>query len=97
MNAEELVVGDPYFMVTYADSALRIPIVITYQFLRQDTFDDCNAPVFLFGYLPAFQYDDDLERTEAEKVPTVFTQAELRGIATLEGLLNELNEVWKRA
>ena len=70
VRENDLVVGDTYFMVTYPDSAMCTPIVITYTYLGknpEDIEEDDPGPRYYFRYLPAFQsewdhdYDEDAD------------------------------------
>ena len=62
VTGNELVVGDTYFMVTYSDSAMSTPIVITYTYLGKDPDDierDEPGTQYYFRYLPSFQSETD--------------------------------------
>jgi hypothetical protein len=64
VKADDLVVGNTYFMVTYPDPGMSAPIVITYRYLGRDpegVEEDEPGPHYYFRYLPAFQYEADEE------------------------------------
>jgi hypothetical protein len=64
VKADDLVVGNTYFMVTYPDPGMSAPIVITYRYLGRDpegVEEDEPGPHCYFRYLPAFQYEADEE------------------------------------
>ena len=62
VRANDLVVGDNYFMVTYPDTPMCTPIVLTYTYLGQDpdgVQEDEPGSHFYFRHLPAFHYEND--------------------------------------
>jgi hypothetical protein len=62
VRGSDLIVGNTYFMVTYPDSGMFAPVVITYKYLGQDpdgVEEDDPGPHFYFRYLPAFEYESD--------------------------------------
>lgn len=64
VKADDLVIGKTYFMVTYSDSGMCTPIVITYRYLGRDpegVEEDEPGPHYYFRYLPAFQSEADEE------------------------------------
>lgn len=77
-------------MVTYPDPTLRVPIVITYEFIRGGTFDD-GDPAYIFKYLPAFQYEG-----EPEEEPVAIPPETIRGMVDLDGLILELQGIKNR-
>jgi hypothetical protein len=69
MRETDLIVGETYFMVTYADSSMRTPIIITYTYLGKDPDDvekDEPGPHYYFRYLPAFRRHSDEEDGEGD-------------------------------
>jgi hypothetical protein len=62
VRGDDLIVGSTYFMVTYPDSLMSTPIVITYRYLGQNPAgleEDEPGPHYYFRYLPAFQSESD--------------------------------------
>lgn len=92
MDPSQLKPGVTYFMATYPDATLQKPVVITYEFIREDIFADDGKPAYIFKYLPAFQYEG-----EPEEAPVAIPGENIRGLVDLDGLIRELQDVKKRA
>jgi hypothetical protein len=105
MRREELVVGETYFMVTYADGEMVAPIVITYRYLGTDLGEVAeDSSQYHFRYLPAFQVEGESHPDAAwremfpalftgwgENMPTSFEESKLSGLLTIDGLISELS------
>ena len=68
VKADDLVVGDMYFMVTYTDPGMSAPIVITYRYLGRDpegVEEDEPGPHYYFRYLPAFQSEPNQDEAQS--------------------------------
>jgi len=110
MTEQELVVGETYFMVTYPDSSMRTPIIITYEYLGKNLLDseDENPAPYYFRCLPAFLPEStsagadwsekfpELFRDWGEDVPTAFQADKLEGFCTIEGLVADLAKLRDR-
>src|SRR5215469_15098122 len=76
MSRQDLVVGNAYFMVTYPDTSMRVPIIITYIYLGtnpEHVDEDEPGPHHYFRYLPAFMNECEEEDGEvAAAWETVF-------------------------
>lgn len=74
-RAADLIVGQSCFMVTYPDTSMCTPIVVTYKYLGQDpelVEEDEVGPHYYFRYLPAFQSEDDKDDENAAQWAEVF-------------------------
>lgn len=92
MDPSQLKSGVAYFLATYPDPMLRKPVVITYEYIRTDTFEEDGTPAYIFKYLPAYRHED-----EQEEGPFAISGRELEQLLDLEGLIQELQEVKTRA
>lgn len=57
MDTSELIIGRSYFQVTYPDPELTKPIIITYEYLGEETYkteEGKEETGYLFKYHPAF-------------------------------------------
>jgi len=96
VRPSDLIPTGTYFMVTYPEASLTVPIVITCEYLGKDIHGPPKAGEesgYYFRYLPAFRYEVDGELDDA---PVFFPEAKLAGIHDLAGLIRELNEVRER-
>lgn len=111
MRPDDLVVGESYFMVTYPEPDLAIPIVITYRYLGANLGSEGEpggGTQYYFRYLPAFQLEEDLAASGwremfpdlfagwGESAPTSFDREKLAGFCTLDGLVAELSSIRDR-
>ncbi len=110
MDASKLKVGETYFLVTYPDVSLTIPIVLSYCYLGINLVANAEhqgESEFFFQFLPPFKTDqvDDptirwrkefpgLFKKWGESAPTTFSN--VSGFCDTGGLIAELEQVRER-
>ena len=95
MEANGLVIGQAYFMVTYPGVSLTTPVVISYKYLGPMEIESPSNGTEIwhaFEYLPAFRYDDEPPEDET----TLYSEQQLAKLSDISGLIEELSCVRQR-
>jgi hypothetical protein len=95
MTDFRFVPGQVYFRVVYPDSALRQPVVQSFEFrgIGRSSEDDTDA--YLFQYLPGFHHEED-EGDPSRTDAFIFQPANASELLDIHGLLVELAAVRDR-
>ena len=99
MDLSELIIGHTYFQVTYPDPELTKPIIITYEYLGEEEYENEEGETetgYLFKYHPAFTYEDEGETRKLEKYPVSFSEEQAIGLSNMREMITELSEVVDR-
>jgi hypothetical protein len=103
MKANDLCVGEVYFVISYEDPGHQFPLIVTYEYVGKNTdgeADEHSENVYSFKFRPSFVPEEELEgytfQAHFSDIVHALAETHLSTLLDIDGLIDELQQLRRR-